>query len=192
MNGHDFRKARSYFDPHGDVEEAQKLLAEAGYPGGAGFPVYEIFYNTSEMHAAVAQAVQDMWRKNLGIDVKLVNKETSVFAFERGRGMYQIARSGNTCDTLYPSILELFKFDIPTNDPQWVLPEYVSLIDAAARSTDTVRMEALYRMAEDVLMEHMPVIPIFYYTRVFAMQKNVHDVVRLPSGSIYFKWAYKD
>ncbi|MGC9320709.1 MAG: peptide ABC transporter substrate-binding protein [Kosmotogaceae bacterium] len=192
INGEDFRMGKSYFDPRGDVAEAQRLLAEAGYPGGQGFPVFEIFYNTSEMHAAIAQAVQDMWRKNLGITVRLVNKETNVFAHERGKGQYQIARSGNTCDTLYPSILGLFKFGIATNDPQWVNPEYVALIDAAERSTDVARMAALYRMAEDVLMEEMPVIPVFYYTRVFAMQKDIHDVVRLPSGSIFFKWAYRE
>lgn len=192
MDGYDFRMQKSYFPPEGDVAEAQRLLAQAGFPGGEGFPVFEIFYNTAEMHAAVAQAVQDMWRRNLGINVRLVNKETSVFAHERGRGMYQIARSGNTCSTQYPSILGLFKFGMATNDPQWVLPEYVALVEAAERSTDITRMMALYQMAEDVLMEHMPVIPILYYTRIFAMQPGIQDVVRLSSGYIYFKWAYRE
>ncbi len=76
------------------VEEAKALLAEAGYPDGAGFPELEIMYNTSEGHKAVAEAIQEMWKQNLNIDVTLTNQEWAVFQDTRKQGNFQIARSG--------------------------------------------------------------------------------------------------
>jgi len=190
-DGKDFRKSKRYFKPEGDVAMAQKLLADAGYPGGKGFPVYEVFYNTSEMHATVAQAVQDMWKKNLGIDVVLVNKETKVFAEERGQGKHEIARSGNLCSTAYPEILELFVPEnmLSLNDPKWVNEEYVELIRKAKDETDAQTIFNLYHQAEDILMDEMVVLPIFYYTRVLAKAKDIDGIY--VKGNLFFDRAYR-
>jgi len=190
-NGNDFRKQKRYFDPAGDVEEAQRLLAEAGYPGGDGFPSYEIFYNTSEMHASVAQAVQEMWRQNLGINVELVNKETRVFAEERAAGQFQITRSGNLSQASYPSVLGLFTRDQldSTNDPKWINEEYISLIREAQDGSDPESIFELYHQAEDILMEEMPVLPIFYYTRVLAKRPEVTGLYKPSNAVVYFDKA---
>jgi oligopeptide transport system substrate-binding protein len=73
---------------------AQELLAEAGYPGGEGFPVFELMYNTSEGHKLVAEMVQEMWKTNLGIEITLANQEWAVFQETRKQGDYQVARGG--------------------------------------------------------------------------------------------------
>lgn len=191
QDGKDFRKSVRYFEPEGDVEEAKRLMAEAGFPNGKGFPVYEIFYNTSEMHATVAQAVQDMWKKHLGIDVKLVNKETAVFAEERGQGKHEIARSGNLCSSAYPEILGLFVPEnmLNLNDPKWVDDEYVSLIREAKDGTDALEIFDLYHQAEDILMDEMVVLPIFYYTRVLAKSQDVDGIY--VKGNMFFDRAYR-
>jgi oligopeptide transport system substrate-binding protein len=79
--GEDFRKAGGDYGVDGmaaQVEEAQKLLAEAGFPKGEGFPKVTLKYNTSENHKRIAEAIQEMWKKNLNIDVELENMEWSV------------------------------------------------------------------------------------------------------------------
>jgi len=167
------------------------LLTKAGYPDGKGFPVYEIYYNTSEQHATVAQAVQDMWKKNLGIAVNLVNKETKVFAEERAMGKHEIARSGNLNSSAYPEILGLF---VPENmktlnDAKWVNDKYVSLIREAKAGTDAKKIFDLYHQAEDILMDEMVVLPLFYYTRVLAKNKSIDGLY--VKGSLYFDRAYR-
>ncbi len=190
-DGEDFRKSERYFSPQGDVEEARRLMDEAGFPNGEGFPVYEIFYNTSEMHASVAQAVQEMWRENLGITVELVNKETRVFAEERAAGKFQITRSGNLSASTHPDILGLFTRDQldSTNDPKWIDDEYISLIREAERGTDPAEIFATYHEAEDILMEEMPILPVFYYTRVLAKRPEVSGLYKPANAVVYFDRA---
>jgi oligopeptide transport system substrate-binding protein len=191
LEGNDFRKSTVYFDPKGDVAKAKQLMAEAGFPDGKGFPVYEIYYNTNEMHAIVAQAVQDMWKKNLGISVTLVNKETAVFAEERANGLHEIARSGNLCSTAYPEILGLFVPEnmLTLNDPKWLDDEYISLIRRAKEGTDPMEIFSLYKQAEDILMDEMVVFPIFFYSRVLAKSSEVDGLY--VKGNMFFDRAYR-
>jgi oligopeptide transport system substrate-binding protein len=79
---------------HTDVEEARRLLAEAGFPGGKGFPHLAILYNTSEDHKRLAEVVSDQLRKALGIEVSAYNQEWQSF-LDTVRGLdYDIARAG--------------------------------------------------------------------------------------------------
>jgi len=77
-DGKDFREVGgNYFAEN--LAEAQRLLAEAGYPEGKGFPKLTLLYNTSEGHKKIAEAIQQMWKKNLGIEVGLTNQEWQVY-----------------------------------------------------------------------------------------------------------------
>src|SRR5258706_6524556 len=64
---------------HGDLAEAKRLLAEAGYPDGKGMPKIELLFNTYEKHRTIAEAIQQMWKTRLGIDAELVNQEWKVY-----------------------------------------------------------------------------------------------------------------
>lgn len=187
-NGEDYTKQKKYIDPAGDVEKAKELLAQAGYANGEGFPEVSIFYNTSQSHAAVAQAVQDMWKTNLGINATLVNKETKVFSDERVAGAFEITRSGNMCANTHPAILELFTTDNigAKNEPRYSNSEYDAIIEKAKKETDVAKMFELYRQAEDILMEDLPVIPIYFYTNVLAKQKDVEGLYKEVTGAIRF------
>ena len=174
-----------------DAERAKELLAAAGYPNGEGFPVMEIFYNTSESHQAIAQVVQDMWKQTLGIDVTLVNKETKVFADERQQGLFQIARSGNlNYSTVYPDILGLFQIvNIgTTNESRYNNPEYDKLIEAANQELDLSKKLEILRQAEDMVIADLPIIPIYSYANVVAVQDHIDNFIQDTSGLIKFEY----
>ena len=91
--GKDF-KNKDYFPAKGDVEQAKKLLEEAGYPNGQGFPTLTMLINPEGDHSLIAQAVQDMWKNNLGINVEIQSQEWKVFQQTRVDKNYEVARYG--------------------------------------------------------------------------------------------------
>jgi oligopeptide transport system substrate-binding protein len=70
----EFRSVGGDFFKDGDIETAKKLLADAGYPDGKGLPPIEMIYNTNDVHKSIAEAIQEMWRKNLGVNITLANQ----------------------------------------------------------------------------------------------------------------------
>jgi len=169
----DFRKNGGDFFTE-DVQKAQQLLAEAGYPNGQGFPKLTILYNTSEAHQKIAEAIQEMWKKNLGIDVELTNQEWAVYLDSRQTGDYEIARAGWIGDYIDPmTFIDMWVTDGGNNDTNWGNPEYDRLVSIAKKSADPVeRMKAMHD-AEALLMDEMPILPIYHYTRVVMVSKNV-------------------
>src|SRR5688572_7430385 len=112
-----------------NVLEARKLLAEAGFPEGRGFPKLEVLYNTDEYHRQIAAAIQEMWRVNLGIPIELRNVEFPVMMAMVQQGEYQIARQGYIGEYADPlAFLELFTEDSRSNTTAWSTPHYERLI----------------------------------------------------------------
>ena len=158
-----------------DFAEARRLLAEAGYPGGKGLPPLEILYNNSENHREIAEAVQEMWRRELGLTVRLVNEEEKVLLAARRTGDYQILRSDWIADYLDPSsFLNVWRSDSGNNDTGWSFPDYDSMLFSADRTADPSSRHALFRTAEAILLGNVPIIPIYHYTHVFLIQPSVH------------------
>lgn len=158
-----YRGPRSeLFDP----DEARALLAEAGYPGGKGFPAATLVYNTSEGHKQIAEAVQQMWKDELGVHVELENQEWKVFLKRTEAMEFQIARMGWIGDYPDPfTFLELLMPGIAHNRSNWNDARYGELMVAANRESDRARRLELMRQAEAHAMEATPVIPIYVYTR---------------------------
>lgn len=188
----DYRKVGGeYLAPSAEVAKAQKLLAEAGFPGGKDFPAISILYNTNEMHKAIAEAIQEMWRKNLGINVTLTNQEWGVYLDSRRTGDFTVARAGWIGDYVDPmTFMDMWVTGGGNNQTRWSNKKYDDLIDTAKSSGDQkVRMKAMHD-AEAILMDEMPIIPIYFYTRPYLMKPYLKGMIRLVTGHIDFKYSF--
>lgn len=157
----------------GNIEEAQSLLAEAGYPNGEGFPKLTLLYNTSESHKAVCEAIQEIWKQNLGIDIELANQEWAVFQNTRTEGNFEICRGGYIGD--YPDpvgLLELMIEGSPNNHPHWINKEFNDLINQSRFAKGEERDQIVYK-AEKILMEDAPIAPLYYYTDPVMVKENI-------------------
>lgn len=150
-----------------DIPAAQKLLADAGYPDGKGFPRLEILFNTNEAHQAIAEAIQQMWRANLGIEASLVNQEGKVWIETMHQQNYQVGRFAWGGDYLDPStFLDIMTGNNGNNDTGWKNAEYDRLIEAAKNTPDQAKRYEYFQRCEEILAEECPMAPIYFYTRV--------------------------
>lgn len=189
-NGKEFA-SKEYFKPEGDVEEAKKLLTEAGYPDGQGFPTIVLSFNPEGGHGNIAQAVQDMWKNNLGINVELQSQEWKVFQTTRDNRNFEIARHGWVGDYTDPmTFLEMWISTTVQNNAGYNNPKYDQLIKDIKAETDKTKRLELMHQAEDILMEDMPIIPLYYYTQPKGIKDYVKGVRVSSLGFIYFDKAY--
>ncbi len=159
-----------------DPERARELLAEAGYPEGKGFPEFELLFNTSESHHTIAVAIQQMWKKELGIDVQLHNQEWKVYLSTREAMGFDIVRAAWFGDYNDPyTFLSLGEGDNGNNHSGWVHPEYDKLLK---QSTITAKPDArrnIFHQAEEILIEEMPIIPIYFYVSSKLVDETVRE-----------------
>jgi oligopeptide transport system substrate-binding protein len=164
-----------------DFTAARRLLAEAGYPGGRGFPRVEIQFATLELNQRLLEAVQQMWRRELGIEVVLANKEQRVWLNDERQLNYDISYAHWIGDYVDPSTyLELFTADGGNNSTGWACTAYDRLVRAAGAEQDFPRRNELYQQAEALLLDEAPVVPVFFGTRVFLCHpavKNWHPAL---------------
>ena len=149
-----------------DPAAARRLLKEAGYDEQHPLPRTTLIYNTQEGHRAIAQAVQQMWKKNLGFDVELENLEWKVYLKKQEAIDFQIARFAWVGDYPDPfTFLELLTGASGNNHSNWRNPEYDRLVAEANRTLDAKSRLALLRQAEELALAEAPMIPLYIYTR---------------------------
>lgn len=173
-----------------NVAEAKKLFAEAGYPDGKGFPTIEYATNSASLNNAMAEAIQNMWKTQLGVNCTLSQQEWSVFIDSRNKGNYQTARDGFGVDyNDAVSMLDLFVTGGGNNSCKYSNPEYDKII-AQVKSTDDnkVRMPLMHK-AESIIMRDMPIAPLTYRTRICLLNPNVKGYYENPMGFDYFMYA---
>ena len=184
-NGNEFRDGVGSLVEY-DPDKAKQLFEEGLAEEGMTLEEFNsgqfvILYNTSESHKKIAQAIQEMWRTTLGIEIGLENVEFQVKLDREKAGDYQISRGGWIGDYMDPmTILDLWWSESAFNDVKYNNEEYDKLI-AESKATDdqNIRMENL-RNAEKMIMEDMAVIPIYFYTQPYVVKENVSGITYVP------------
>ncbi|WP_431809472.1 peptide ABC transporter substrate-binding protein [Brevibacillus agri] len=174
------------------TEEAKKLLQEGMKEAGiAKLPPITVSYNTSMGHKAIAEEIRDQWKKKLGVDVKLENKEWKVYIEDVHQGKYQIARAGWLADFNDPiNFLEMFKDkNGGNNDTGWEHPKYKELLNQSALEQDPEKRKAILAKAEQILMDEMPIMPIYYYAQSWLQSEKVDGAILDGLGMIDFKYV---
>lgn len=184
-SGNDFREVQGNLFEY-NPEEAKKLFEEGLKEEGMTVEDFNnqnfvLLFNTSESHKKIAQAVQEMWRTNLGVEIGLENVEFQVKLDREKAGDYHISRAGWIGDFMDPmTFLDLWWSQSEFNDVKYNNPEYDELIEKAKSTNDQeVRMQAM-KEAEKILMEDMPVIPVYFYTQPYTVKPNVTGIVKVP------------
>jgi len=178
--GSDFRKTAGDVvggdmsaDYAANVAKAKELLAAAGYPNGEGFPKLEFSVNENTGHQAVAEAVMQMWKENLGIDVEIAVMDWATFQDYRKTTDCEIARQGWLGDYTDPAtFFDLFTKTAGTNDGHYNNPKYDELVIGARTEQDPAKRMQMYHEAEAILMNDMPIIPIVFYADDVLAQTN--------------------
>lgn len=167
-----------------DAAAAKKLLAEAGQ-----LPPVTLLYNTSEINKAIAEALQAMWQKNLGISVELANQEKKVFYASRLDGDYQLACANWVADFADPmNFLEVFSD--PENDAQYHSKEYDRLVQLAQQEADADRRQDLMHQAEQKLFDDCVIMPIYFATTPYVALPELKGFYWLPLGTVDLSRAY--
>jgi oligopeptide transport system substrate-binding protein len=174
-----------------DLATARQLLAAAGYPGGTGLPPIEILYNNSEILRLVAEAIQEMWRRDLGIDARLVNQEyKSVFASRRA-GDYQVLLGSWTADYLDPTtFLDLWRSDSGNNHTGWADPAYDALSNRANTLADPAARATVLAEAEALVLDSAPIIPLYHNTHVYFLSPSVKGWQPTPTDHSDFRYVW--
>ncbi len=183
--------AKGYFNDN-DAEEAKKYLAKGLEELGlTKLPTVKLSYNTSEAHASIAQAVQDMWKENLGVDVELNNAEWAVYLDSMGSGDFQVGRMGWIADFNDAiNFLEIFETVGGNNYTNWENADYQALLKQSRVETDVAARDEMLRKAEAIFMEELPLSPVYFYTNVWTNKEYVKNVEVSPLGLVQYKWGY--
>lgn len=171
--------------------EAQRLLAEAGYPNGKGLPPVTLIYNTHQMHKSIAEIIQAMWRSTLGVTVELEDQDWKTFLRTRQEGRYQVARHGWTGDYEDPfTFLSLFASTSGNNDAKYKNRTYDLLVAQTYTEKDPKARMALLHRLENILLDDAVVAPLFFAPQYMLAKPNLRGVIISSIGNIYFKNAY--
>lgn len=177
-------------------ERARSLLADALLELDCTLetlPSITLNYASSDRNATIAQAAQKQWEEALGIHVELEAMEAKTFTQKVSQEEYQLAAGSWTADFNDPvNFLELFKYKgTSTNNTQWENGKYIDLLNQSALCRESEERKRLLREAEQILMEQMPVIPVFHFALNYLQCDGLEGVALSPLGKIDFRWAQR-
>jgi oligopeptide transport system substrate-binding protein len=191
-------KPQDYYDDN-DVKTAQRLFNEALKEMNMtkkDLPPLVLDYIKSEKHHKIAQTVQQQWEQAFGIEIQLSVSEWNFFLSKLRNHDFQIAGRGWVADFNDPiGFLEVYKYLNEeslgaSNDTQWKNEKFTNLLNEAASCADPLQRKKILAQAEEILVEDMPVAPLFHATISHLVQDRVKDIVISATCNLDFRWAY--
>ncbi|MEG2871450.1 MAG: ABC transporter substrate-binding protein, partial [Clostridium sp.] len=185
-NGAPFFNVDNY---EADLQKAKDLMAEAGYPDGAGFPTIEYMTNDSGYNKPIAEYLQSAWKEiGVNMDIKIV--EWSTFTPTRRNGDYDVARNGWVYDYDDPSnMLNLLETGNGNNDGKYSNPEYDALIEKARNTADKAEHYALLHEAENLALKDSAMIPVVSYNDFWLQSTKLKGTWHTPYGFWNFMYG---
>ena len=172
-----------------DLEKAKKLLADAGYPEGKGFPQFEYLTNDSGYHKSVAEYLQAAWAE-LGLTMTVNIQEWKTVTADRRSGNFDLARNGWVYDWDDPSnMINLLETNNGNNDGKYSSKEFDSLVDQARNATDVAVHYDLLHKAEQVLLNDAAMAPVAYYNEFWLQKSNLKGTWHSPYGYWYLMYG---
>jgi oligopeptide transport system substrate-binding protein len=152
----------------------------------------KLSYFSSERNAAIAQAIQRQWEMGLKIKVELEAVEPKIYFQRISQKEFQLAAGSWTADFNDPiNFLEVFKYkDASANNTNWESSKYIDLLNQSGLCMDLKERKRLLREAEQILMDQMPIIPVFHYALNFLQSQGLKEVALSPLGQVDFRWAH--
>lgn len=185
---------KGYFQDH-DVKKAQEYLQigleELGYKGVSELPAITLSVTNNETDVGIAQSIQRMWTENLGVKVTLDRSDWNIQNEKIQALNYEVALLKTLSSFSEPvNVLELFSHaNTSNNGAGWQNEEFENLLKQSKIETDTNKRLELLKKAEELLVDEMPIIPIYFFTDEVIQSKKVNNVAFPYPGQIQLKWA---
>lgn len=161
-------EAPAAFDRRLQTEQARRLLAEAGFPEGRNFPTLEIMTTSRDVQRVMAETIQAMWQKELGIHVEIRACEWTAYKAAQQTGNYDISSSSWSGDFLDPAtFVELWRSGGGNNCTGWGSAECDAALAAARDCGSAGERRSHLRRAELMMLEAQPVIPLYWSERTY-------------------------
>jgi len=156
------------------LARARELYAQAGYSEAEPLEV-TLLYDAGDFHETIALAVSDMWRSNLGIDVRLDKREWKYFLSTRNnRADWQVMRFSWTADFDHPaSFADILRSTSQQNLPGYASAHYDKLLAEAEASLDPGEQMRLYAAAEAAMLEDAPIAPLYFYVSKHLVSPSI-------------------
>jgi oligopeptide transport system substrate-binding protein len=195
--GSDFRKVGGDYisvdesDYEGNCVTARELFAEAGYPGGRGFPQVEAGHNTSSSHKDRLEVVQHCLNTELGVKITLVNEEWSTFIQSRREGKYLLARGGWSADDRFAhNYLAQFMTGNKNNDAFFSNEDFDNAMRRAGNSPDIATAMRFWHEAEEIFMRYAPVAPVSFGVHTFQVRPDIRGIFSDALKNTCFSYAH--
>ena len=157
-----------------DIARARALLAEAGFPEGRGFPAFEVQARNNEIQPKVVEAIQEQWKKALGITITIASTEQKTFLQNQQSLNYTVSMSGWVGDFVDPvTFLNLFMSTSGTNWTGWANPRYDRLLEAAAAARTQAERFEDFQKAEALLLTEGPISPLYHGASTYLIDPSV-------------------
>lgn len=173
-----------------DVEKAKRLLTEAGYPNGEGFPELKFLTTDRDVSRRMAEAYQAMWKENLGINVRIEQREWTTYLQRQYDGEYELCAGGWIGDYLDPTtFLDMWTDGNGNNNTGWASDEFEGALKRAENTADAAERFKILIEAEKILLQDLPVLPVFWYTTNYLIRPEVKNWNPLLLNNHPFKYV---